>query len=129
LPLVLFLTAAAMSSPQTQRDHKTKSDAIPIVASQNLDFSGDRLPSNFVPVDPAELYEAASRTLIASEKSEFETTAHYQAWIGALLEKPLLRGLKGTDDLAIVLRPSSRSISGPPRKQDDFLTMDFVETK
>jgi len=40
-----------------------------------------------------------------------------------------LRGLKASDDFAFVLRPSSRSISGPPQKRDDFLTIDFVETK
>lgn len=118
-----------MSFPQTQRNLKTKSAAIPIVPSQNIDFSGDRLPSNLVPVDPAELYEAANRTLLSPEKSEFETTSQYQARVAAMLAKPLLRGLKGTDDLAIILRPSSHSISGPLRKQDDFLTMDFVDTK
>jgi hypothetical protein len=100
-----------------------------IVQTQNFDFSGGQLPTHFVPINPAELYEAADRTFVAPEKSEFETTAQYQARVAALLQKPLLRGLSGADDLAIVLRPSSRSISGSLRKQDYFLTMDFVETK
>lgn len=127
---MLLLTAAAMSFPQTQRDLKTKPAAIPIVPSQNLDFSGDRLPSNFVPIPAAELYEAAGRTLVAPEKSEFETTAQYQARIEALAQKALLRGLKTSDDFAFVLRPSSRSISGPLQKRDDFLLFQAgVETK
>jgi hypothetical protein len=120
LPLVLLLTAAAMSFPQTQRDLKTKPAAIPIVPSQNLDFSGDRLPSNFVPIPAAELYEAAGRTLVAPEKSEFETTAQYQARIEALAQKALLRGLKTSDDFAFVLRPSSRSSLAPCKSETTF---------
>jgi hypothetical protein len=121
-----------MSFPQTQRDLKTKSAAIPIVPSQNLDFSGGRLPSNFVPIDPDELYRVASRTLPIPEKSQFETTAQYQARVEASAQKVLLRGLKISDDFAFVLRPSSRATSGHLQKQDDFLNYvfdDFVKTE
>jgi hypothetical protein len=130
LPLTLLLIATAISFPQARRDLKAKSTVISTVPAQNLDFSGGRLPSHFVPIDPAELYEAASRTFVAPEKSEFETTAQYQARIEALAQKVLLRGLKASDDFAFVLTPSSRSISGPVQKRDDFLNdSDFVKTK
>lgn len=128
LLLTLFLITAATSFPQSQRDPKTKF-AITVVPAQNLDFSGGRLPSQFMPIDSAELYKAASRTLTAPEKSEFETTAQYEARIAALLRKPLLHGLSGNDDFAFVLKPSARSISGPLPRQHDFLTVDFLETK
>ena len=127
--LVLLLIAGTPSPSLAQRDPNAKSAPIPIVPVQNLDFSGELLPSHFVPTNPAELYAAASRILVAPEKSDFETTAQYQARIEALAQKVLLRGLKASDDFAFVLRPSSRSISGPLEKQDDFLTMDFVDTK
>jgi hypothetical protein len=123
-----ILIAAPTSFAQIPRDLPAKSSANPILPKQDLDFSGERLPSQFLPVDPAELYEAASRTLVASEKSEFETTAQYQARIAALLRKPLLHGLSGNDDFAFVLKPSARSISGSLPKQHDFLTVDFLET-
>jgi hypothetical protein len=115
---------------QTQQGLKTKSAAIPVVPSQNLDFSGDRLPSNFAPIPAAELYEAAGRILVAPEKSEFETTTQFHARIEALTQKVLLRGLKASDDFAFVLRPSSRSISGPLQKRDEFLMFQTgIETK
>jgi hypothetical protein len=82
-----------------------------------------------MPIDPAALYEAASKTIIAPGKSEFETTAQYQARIASLLRKPLLHGLSGNDDFAFVLTTSARSIFGPLPKQHDFLTVDFLETK
>lgn len=129
LVLILVLIKASSSFPQSQRAPNAKAAVTSAVPAQNLDFSGGRLPSNFVPIPAAELYESASRTLVAPEKSEFETTAQYQARIDALAQKVLLRGLKASDDFAFVLRPSSRSISGTLLKRDDFLTMDFVETK
>jgi hypothetical protein len=122
LPLPLLLIATTTSFSQTARDLTAKSTVPSTVPAQNLDFSGGRLPSHFAPIDPAELYEAASRTLVAPEKSEFETTAQYQARIEALAQKVLLRGLRASDDFAFVFRPSSRSISGPVQKRDDFLT-------
>lgn len=130
LVLILVLIKASTSFPQSQRAPNTKAAVTSAVPAQNLDFSGGRLPSNFVPIPATELYEAAGRTLVAPEKSEFETTAQYQARIEALAQKVLLRGLRASDDFAFVLKPSSRSISGPVQKRDDFLTFQAgVETK
>ncbi len=132
LPLVPLLTATAISFPQTQQNLKARSAAIPIVPSQNLDFSGGRLPSNFVPIDPDELYRVASKALPIPEKSQFETTAQYQSRVEASAHKVLLRGLKLGDDFAFVLRPSSRAASRRLQKRDDFLNYvfdDFVETE
>jgi hypothetical protein len=130
LVLILVLIKASSSFPQSQRAPNPKAAVTSAVPAQNLDFSGGRLPSNFVPIPAAELYEAAGRTLVAPEKSEFETTAQYQARIEALAQKILLRGLKASDDFAFVLRPSSHSISGPLQKRDDFLMFQAgVETK
>jgi len=130
LPLTLLLIATATSFSQTRRDLEAKSTVTSAVPAQNLDFSGGRLPPQFLPIDPAKLYEAASRTLVAPEKSEFETTAQYQARIPALAQKVLLENLRASDDFAFVLKPSSRSISGPLQKRDDFLTFQVgVETK
>ena len=126
----LLLIAAATSFPQSQRGLQTKSATTAVAPAQNLDFSGGRLPSNFVPIDPDELYRVASRTLPIPEKSHFETTAQYQARVEASAQKVLLRGLKVSDDFAFVLRPSSRAASGHLQKRDDFLNYvfdDFVE--
>jgi hypothetical protein len=128
LVILLFISAAA-SFPQSQLHSNTNLAATPIIPAQKLDFSRGRLPSNFVPIDPEELYSAVTRVLIPPEKSEFETTAQYQARTEALTQKVLLRGLKASDSFAFVLRPSSRSISGSLPRQHDFLTNGFVETR
>lgn len=131
LPFFLLLIAAATSFPQSQRGLQTKSATTAVAPAQKLDFSGGQLPSNLVPIDPDELYRVASRTLPIPEKSQFETTAQYQARVEASAQKVLLRGLKVSDDFAFVLRPSSRATSGHLQKRDDFLNYvfdDFVET-
>jgi len=128
-PLIaLLIISTAALYPQSQPASKTKSVATQIVPAQNLDFSGGRLPAHFVPVDPEELYKAANAILATPEKSEFETTTQYQSRVEALSQKPLVRGLKASDDFAIILRPSLRSVSGRAPDQQDRFADGFVDT-
>jgi hypothetical protein len=122
----LILLVMPSSFSQSSHQVNSRPDVIP---AQNLDFSGTHLPPHFSPMSAVEVYDAATRIQAGSQKSDFETTAQYQARLAALLHRPLLHGLNGTDDFAIALLPSARSISGAVRAHDDFLTMDFVETK
>jgi len=127
--LLLLIAAGTILSAQTRHEGITATSLGPITPVQALDFGQGQLPRKLVPVDAEGLYETASRALQISAKSEFETTSQYQNRIDALMQKPLFRGLRASDDFAFILKPASQSISGLIQKRDDFLTMDFLETK
>ena len=117
---VCFMLSAAVSFAQTKPHHVVPSSpsksseqakSIESFAESPLDPTISALPKFYNGNDIESLYTVAKAAPELKEKSEFETTAAYEARRTAFKDATLQKSIKANDELGFMLKPDE--VSGP----------------